>query len=243
MRLRLPALRVPWRLPPLRRPAWLGGPGATPPAPRPLPAVQAWLPVRDVADGVMVRADGCPVAAVRVLPAALGLLSEGERQRRIAGLHEAIQGLGARVQLVTLPRPIDLDGHLGDLRGRLGAATGPRRELLAGYARCVRTLAGGGEALEHRHYVLIPGGPGCGSEELRLRATEFASALGRAELAAHLCEEAEVLDLLFSFLHPLHAALERAAPPVAAPRLMPETPAPQLAAREQQLEAIGDGDR
>lgn len=180
-------------------------------------AVQDWLPVRDVEHGLLVRSDGTLVAAVRVEPAPFGLLSERERERRIGALHEAIQALPGAVQIAVVPRPIDLDAYLRDLEGRLAEADGPRRALLRGYLSYVRSLVGGGEALERRFYVLIPAPPPGGDrrgarEELTQRAGEFVAALGRAELQAHPCDDREVVDLLFTWLHPVQAAFERLVP-------------------------------
>ncbi len=198
----------------------LGGPGRRPGPPRPAPSVQSWIPVRAIEDGVIARGDGVSVAALRVLPAAFGLLSESERERRIALVHEALQGLSGRAQLCSLPRPVDLGAYTLDLERRLAAAAGPRRGLLAGYLRYVRALTGAGSgapALEHRHYVLLAGEPGAPPDGLRLRAAEFAAALGRADLEAVPCGDAELEGLLRSFLEPLHAA-EAVPAAAAAPR-------------------------
>ena len=197
------------------------------PQPPPPPTLQGWLPVQDVADGVMVRADGSLVAAVRVTPAPFALLSAGERDRRITAMREALQGLTGAAQIVCVPRPVDLDGYLAHLGGLLAGATGTRRALLTGYLRYVQGLAAGGEAVERRFYVLLPGegqAPGAAGDLLQ-RAAEFAAALSRAELDAHVGDQSELLDLLFSFLHPLQAAFERAVAPVAAPRYVPEVEA------------------
>ena len=186
-------------------------------------AVQGWLPVQDVDRGLIVRTDGALVAVVRVEPAPFSLLSDRERERRIGALHEAIQGLSGAVQIAVVPRPIDLDAYLRDLEARLREADGPRRPLLRGYLSYVRSLVGSGEALERRFYVLVAMASADAKrrgarDELVQRTTEFVAALGRAELTAHLCDDREVIDLLFSFLHPVQAAFERAAEPVPAPR-------------------------
>ena len=203
-----------------------GGSGARTPVGGGAPAVQDWLPVADIDRGLIVRSDGVLVAAVRVEPAPFGLLSDRERERRIGALHEAIQALPGAVQIAVVPRPIDLDAYLRDLEGRLPEADGNRRTLLRGYLSYVRGLVGGGEALERRFYVLIPANAQGGSrrgarEELTQRAVEFVAALGRAELQAHLCDDREIIDLLFTWLHPAQAAFERPADPVPAPRYMP----------------------
>ena len=185
-------------------------------------AVQDWLPVRDVRRGVILRTDGTAVAVVRVEPAPFGLLSDAERERRIAAVHEAIQGLAGPAQIVVTSRPIDLDAYLLDLERRLAEAEGARRSLLRGYLGYVRGLAAGGEATERGFHVLLAGEAGRTEGQVALqRASEFAAALARADLAAHVCDDREVTDLLFSFLHPAHAATESAAEPAPAARYVP----------------------
>ena len=192
-----------------------------PPARR-APAVQDWLPVRDVRRGLMLRTDGTAVAVVRVEPAPFGLLSDAERERRIAAVHEAIQGLPGPAQIVVTSRPIDLDAYLLDLERRLAEAEGARRSLLRGYLGYVRGLAAGGEATERRFHVLLVGEAGrTDGDAVLQRASEFADALARADLAAHVCDDREVTDLLFSFLHPARAGTESADEPAPAPRYVP----------------------
>ena len=192
-----------------------------PPA-RQAPAVQDWLPVRDVRRGLILRTDGTAVAVVRVEPAPFGLLSDTERERRIAAVHEAIQGLAGPAQIVVTSRPIDLDAYLLDLESRLAEAEGARRSLLRGYLGYVRELAAGGEATERRFHVLLVGEAGrADGEAVVQRASEFAAALGRADLSAHVCDDREVTDLLFCFLHPARAGTETADEPAPATRYVP----------------------
>ena len=189
------------------------------PLARGAPAVQDWLPVRDVRRGVILRTDGTAVAVVRVEPAPFGLLSDAERERRIAAVHEAIQGLAGPAQIVVTSRPIDLDAYLLDLQSQLAEAEGARRSLLRGYLGYVRGLAAGGEATERRFHVLLVGEAGRPDGQAVLqRASEFAAALARADLAGHVCDDHEVADLLFSFLHPARAGSESADEPAPAVR-------------------------
>lgn len=183
------------------------------------PVVQNWLPVRHVFSGLLTRSDGRLAAVVRVEPAAFSLLSQAERTRRIAALHEAIQALPGPVQICAVPRPIDLDAYIADLEAQLADAEGSRKAVLRGYVQYVRRLAANAEAMERRFYVLMAGEEQQkGSpEELLQRVQEFVAALGRAELQAHLCDDQEVLDLLFCFFHPAQAAFERPAVPAVAP--------------------------
>ena len=186
------------------------------------PTVQDWLPVRDVRRGLILRTDGTAVAVVRVQPAPFGLLSDAERERRIAAVHEAIQGLPGPAQIVVTSRPIDLDAYLLDMERRLAEAEGARRSLLRGYLGYVRGLAAGGEATERRFHVLLVGEVGrTDGQAVLQRAAEFAAALAGADLSAHVCDDREVTDLLFSFLHPAHAGTEPAEEPAPAPRYVP----------------------
>ena len=192
-----------------------------PPA-RQAPAVQDWLPVRDVRGGLILRSDGTAVAVVRVEPAPFALLSDADRERRIAAVHEAIQGLPGPAQIVVTSRPIDLDGYLLDLERRIAEAEGARRSLLRGYLGYVRGLAAGGEATERRFHVLLVGEAGRADGEAVLqRASELAAALARADLAAHVCDDCEVTGLLFAFLHPARAGTESADEPAPAARYVP----------------------
>ena len=186
--------------------------------------MQDWLPVRDVRRGVILRTDGTAVAVVRVEPAPFALLSDAERERRIAAVHEALQGLAGPAQTVVTSRPIDLDAYLLDLEHRLAEAEGARRSLLRGYLGYVRGLAAGGQATERRFHVLLVGEAGRPDGEAVLqRASEFAVALVRADLSAHLCDDREVTGLLFAFLHPAHAGTESAHEPAPAARYVPPT--------------------
>lgn len=203
-------LSVPW--PKLRTAA--GPPAAkrAVPVSGAAPAVQDWLPVRDVAGGVVVRADGGLVAAIRVKPVPFGLLSDREQERRVTALHEAIQGITGPAQIVVIPRPLDLDAYIADLDRQLGEAQGVRRNLLRGYAGYVRGLAAGGQAIERRYYLLLQaeGRQRGAREELLTRAREVARDLERAELPAQVLDDTELIEMLYTFLHPARPA-ERAA--------------------------------
>lgn len=184
-----------------------------------LPIVQRWLPVRNIFFGLIHRYDGSLVGVIRVEPAAFGLLSPGEKNRRIAGLHEAIQTLTGAAQICAIPRPINLDAYITDLENRILEAEGSSKTMLRGYVQYVRSLVASAQAMERRFYVLMTedGKKKGAREQLQQRMGEFVSALGRAELRAHICSDQEVLDLLFCFFHPAQAALERPTWPVSAP--------------------------
>lgn len=200
--MKLPALKLPQ----------LPGTAKKPPAPAPgQDTLQRWLPVKDVSGGLILRQDGTLVAVIRVEPAPFSLLSDRERERRIAAAFEAFQGLGGTAQVISLPRPLDLDAYISDLEARLAEADGARKTVLRAYLSYVRGLAAAGTAVERRFYVLLPGEAKKkgAREELLACAREFVAALGRADLAARICDDREILDLLFVFFNPAQAAFER----------------------------------
>lgn len=183
------------------------------------PVVQGWLPVQNVLSGLIQRTDGSLVGVMRVEPMAFGLLSPEEKNRRITGLHEAIQSFQGAMQICAIPRPINLDAYISELEGQLVEAEGSRKGVLRGYLQYVRALVASAQAMERRFYILMPANDymkGARGEVVQ-RMSEFIAALGRAELQAHICSEQEILDLLFCFFHPVQSAFERPAFPAVAP--------------------------
>lgn len=181
-------------------------------------AVQSWLPFSDIDKGVLVRKDGQVAAVLRVEPFNLSLKSETEKKRIVAAVFEALNGLRDPFQVFSLGRPVDLDAYLRSLQEKAREAASPvRRTLLQEYIRYVGTLAASGEAMERRYYVLLPGKD---QAEIMQKAHELAGSLERAGLKVKICEDQEIIDLLFVFLHPAQAAFERP-PQFAGPYLPP----------------------
>lgn len=178
-------------------------------------AVQAWLPVVDISGGMLVRQDGSLAAVIRIEAAPFTLLSDRERERRIAAMREVIQMLPGQAQIIAVPRPIDLDAYLTSLDALATEAVGPRRGLLRGYLGYVRGLATSAGATERRYYILLPGERGRkgARDELAAKARELVTALARADLQARICGDQEVLDLLYIYLNPAQAAFERVSLP------------------------------
>jgi len=171
-------------------------------------SVQGWLPVQDIAEGMIYQKDGRPSAVVKVEPAAFRLLSDREKQRRIASLFEAIQALPGQVQIIAVPRPIDLDQYIKELEEKQKEADKMRKRVLRGYTGYVKRIAAGAEAMEKRFFILVVGEKKR-EDELLKKASEFVGELKRAELEAHICNYRETLDMLFSFFHSAQAAFER----------------------------------
>lgn len=180
-------------------------------------AVQDWLPFRDIARGVLVRKDNQAVAVLKVEPFNLSLKSETEKKRIITAVFEALNGLKEPFQIFSLGRPVDLDAYLRELQEKARETVSPtRKKLLQEYIRYVGTLASSGEAMERRYYILLPGKE---REEIVQKAHELASNLERSGLKVKICEDQEIIDLLFVFLHPAQAAFER--PPLFAGPYLP----------------------
>ena len=180
-------------------------------------AVQGWLPFKDVAREVLVKKDGQVVAVLKVEPFNLSLKSETEKKRIITAVFEALNGLKEPFQIFSLGRPVDLDAYLRELQEKARETVNPtRKKLLQEYIRYVGTLVSSGEVMERRYYILLPGKD---REEIVQKAHELASNLERSGLKVRICEDQEIIDLLFVFLHPAQAAFER--PPLFAGPYLP----------------------
>jgi hypothetical protein len=86
-------------------------------------SAQDWLPFKDIFSGAMYKRDGAIVAVLRVDPLNISLKSEGEKQRIISAVHEAINGQREPFQIICLPRALDLDQYLSSLNDRLKNTT------------------------------------------------------------------------------------------------------------------------
>jgi hypothetical protein len=83
------------------------------------------------------------------------------------------------------------------------------KRLLNEYIQYIAAVVRSGEALEHRYYVLLSRKEGKHvKEELSQRAFELASNLSRSGLKITVCDDAAILDMLFTFLQPAQAAFE-----------------------------------
>ena len=173
-------------------------------------AAQDWLPFQDIASSFIYRTDGELVAVLRVEPLNIALKSENEKKRIITAMHEALNGQFEPIQILCLPRPVDLDTYLDGLQQQARETIYQiKKRLLQEYIQYVATVVRGGEAIEHRYYVLLSQKPGKhAKEELSQRAFELASNLGRSGLKITVCDDAAILDMLFSFLQPTQAAFE-----------------------------------
>lgn len=173
-------------------------------------STQDWLPFKDIAGHFIYRDDGYLVAVLQIEPLNIVLKSDNEKHRIISAVHEAWNGLQFPTQILSLPRPIDLDQYLGKLQETSReTADITRKRLLQEYIHYVTTVVRGGEALERRYYLLLSQEPGKqAKDELIQHAYELAGNLGRSGLNITVCEDTQILDMMFAFSNPAHAAIE-----------------------------------
>lgn len=173
-------------------------------------STQDWLPFNDVTGSFIYRKDGELVAILRVEPLNLALKSENERRRIITAVHEALNGQLNPLQISSFPRPVDLDSYLDKLVIMSRDTVIPiKKKLLQEYIQYVTAIVRGGEAVEHRYYILISKkGSKQAANELQREAYELASLLSVGDLKISLCDDMQILDMLMSFLNPVQAAFE-----------------------------------
>lgn len=172
-------------------------------------AAQDWLPFEDVSSFIYKRNNEL-VIVLKVEPLNITLKSESEKKRIITAVHEALNGQMEALQIFCLPRSVDLDSYLEKLQEQARVTINLRQKrLLQDYINYVAMVVRGGEALEHRYYVLLSQRAGkAAKEELKARAYELASSLSKSGLEIAICDDMALLDMLFSFLQPSQASFE-----------------------------------
>lgn len=175
-------------------------------------SVQDWLPFKDVFNRVIIRRDKYVVSSLQVAPYNLSLKSDREKRRVIKAKQEAINGIKDDFQFFCYGRPVDLDSYIHSLEEKLNESKdAKRRKLLKEYIKYVAGIAAGGEALEQKSFIILPQPPSKNSrEELLKRSYELAGNLQGVGLGVEVCEDKEIIDLLFTFFHPSQSAFERA---------------------------------
>lgn len=150
------------------------------------------------------------VAVLRVEPINLALKSDPERKRIIAAVYEALNGQLNPIQITSLPRPVDLDSYLEKLVIMSRDSVKPiKKKLLQEYIQYLAAIVRGGEAVEHRYYILLSKkGNKQANLELSREAYELAGMLSGSGLKVSLCDDMQILDMLMSFLNPIQAAFE-----------------------------------
>lgn len=171
---------------------------------------QDWLPFSDVEGNFIIRKDGYLVMALKIEPMNIALKSDAEKKRIIQSIHEAWNAQLEPLQIVSLPRPVDLDHYFSALQNKAKDTLDPKkRRLLQEYINYIATVVRTGEAVERRYYILLSHKAGkSAKEEISQRAFELSSDLASSGLKVEIADDREVLDMLFSFLQPAQAAFE-----------------------------------
>lgn len=171
-----------------------------------------WLPIEDIVGGTISRKDGYIIAALSIQPINIDLLSEREIKRIISGAHEAINGLQISIQIVSIGRPVDLDGYIKS-QNNIKEETQDmiRKRLLQGYIKQAAEMASGGDVVERKFYILMADKKiNTSRDEIINRLKELSGNLMSAGLITRVCEDRELINLNFMFMHPAQAAYERA---------------------------------
>lgn len=173
---------------------------------------QDWLPVADVYNSLLYRKDKHLVAILKVEPINISLLSDNEKKRIIAALHEVFNGIQEQIQIISIGRSVDLDGYIAGMEQTAQETQDfSRKKLLRGYIRQAAEMAAGGDTLERRFYILLSQKQGkYAEEELKNRARELAGNIASTGLGVELCSDKLIIDLLFAFHQPGQSAFERA---------------------------------
>lgn len=190
-------------------------PASSPGAKSDQPSTQSWFPIRDINNNLLYRKDGYVVAAVRVQPVNIDLLSKNEKRRKIKQLEEVLNGVDYPYQIISIAKPVDLDGFIADLEAlRNQSDSMLKMKLLMDYKNQAIAKATSGEALERQFYFLLSEKlgkrPEIDIQVVSSRAIQMTAALTGAELMSHVCSDNEQQELQFIFSHSTQAAYERA---------------------------------
>lgn len=173
-------------------------------------SAQEWIPIEDLHNGILKIRGGKLVSAIRVEPTQFKLLSLREQRRRITAVFEAMQALDGDAQILSLPRPIDLDSYILGLDELLRETDSNRKGLLRNYRNYVRDIAMGAEASERRFYFILTFDEGkVAKNDIDKYTREMASLLSKAQLDTKICDDSDVIDFLFVFFNPRQASFER----------------------------------
>ncbi|EIV99929.1 hypothetical protein [Thermoanaerobacter siderophilus] len=171
-------------------------------------AVQEWLPVKDVAEDMILLKDGRYVCVLKVMPLNIGLKSENEKKRIIQTVYEALNGFKDSMQIFSMGRPVDLDPYINFLQTKSREETSViKKRLLQEYLKYVASIVTSGEAIERRFFIMLSSKE---KDELKAKAHELANNLEKSGLKVEIAADQDIIDLLFSFSHPSQAAFERA---------------------------------
>lgn len=173
---------------------------------------QNWIPIADIESTIVYRKDNKLVAALRIQPENINLLSDNEKRRRVEALSEELNGEKESIQIFCVGRPVDLNSYLENLQEMAKNQTDfTRKTLLKGYIQQASQMASGGEAIERRFYMIIFKNidNSKAEEEIMSRLRELRNKLTQAELTSEICKDDELMDVYSLFANPIQAAFEK----------------------------------
>lgn len=173
-------------------------------------SAQAWLPLRDLRDGLVIRHDGAVVAGLSIAPYSLALKSTREQTQAVEILTEALNGLDCAWQWLSLYRPVDLNQYLHQVDAALDTAPqGRRRQVLADYLRWATGLVREGETVERKYYLLLTRtGKDAANQHRTTTAQLLATLQALRGFEAAALDDAAWRELLFLAFHAEQAAYE-----------------------------------
>lgn len=171
---------------------------------------QAWLPIRDLHDGLLVRNDGAVVAGLSLAPYSLALKSTREQSQAVAAMTEVLNGVDCAWQWLSVYRPVDLNSYLAAVDATLDAAPqGKRRQVLADYLRWATGLVRAGETVERKYYLLLTRtGKDASKDHLATLAQLISARQTIRGFQATVMDDAAWCELLFLAFHAEQTATE-----------------------------------
>lgn len=173
---------------------------------------QQWMPISDIKGNLVYRKDKMLVAALKVQPKNLELLSDNEKRKCVDSLTEVLNGEKEGLQIFCIGRPVDLNDYLEWLQEKAKREQDfNKKMLLKGFMQQASALASSGTIIERRFYIIITKQLTLKAEdEINNRLKELRNGLLKAELSVDFCEEDDYMDLFSMFANPIQAAYEKA---------------------------------
>jgi len=179
-------------------------------------SAQDWLPIDDIADGFLHRSDGALIGGVRIWPLSLELRSAAEVRKLVRGYQRVIAGLAMPWQVVSLPKPVDLEWHLLQLGEQAAQLRGRRAQLALDYRAWLADRVRSGRSTERLFALLcvFENDQGLGAAQRHHLLVSMARDLHDAGIEARVLSDDDWRELLWLTFNGRRAAIE---PP---PRLL-----------------------
>lgn len=172
--------------------------------------VQQWLPIKDIKKGFIIT-ENTYVGVLRVLPINIHLKAKNEVKRILQSMVGTLNGWQDNMQVLALPRPVDLDGYLRLIESQRKEQTNMiKRKLLSQYLNYTRELVASGEATEQRFYIIVVEPIGkYAFEDLTKKLDFLEESLVEAGLITYKCGDTDLIDLVYTFFSPNTVAFEK----------------------------------